>query len=410
MVSWRMRLTFLFVPLILLVHGCGAGGTSGGTSGDAQTPTTTTGQNAVTFRVVDTAQTDCYDDYGNVITTPLNYDLYYGQDAQHQGALPSYQDNADGTVTDLDTGLMWQMTPDLENKLGWVEAQAYAEALEVGGYGDWRLPSIKELYSLIAFYGCSTSQPPVPSLDTNYFAFAWGGEGERLIDAQYWSSNEYVGLAGVGRDQTVFGVNFADGRIKGYPVTLRGTPMNQFVRCVRGPAGYGENDYVDNGDGTITDQATGLMWMQSDSAVQTNWLQALDYSENLEFAGYTDWRLPNAKELQSIVDYTRAPAALDPKAIGPAIDPIFQVSDTESWYWTSTTHLDGGGSRAVYVCFGRAFGIYDGVRVDVHGAGAQRSDPKSGDPLDPMWVNGFGPQNDEVRILNYTRCVRDAGL
>jgi hypothetical protein len=60
---------------------------------------------------------------------------------------------------------------------------------------------------------------------------------------------------------TVFGVNFADGRIKGYPgdISPRGQPMKQFVRYVRGNPEYGINDFADNGDGTITDTATGLM-------------------------------------------------------------------------------------------------------------------------------------------------------
>lgn len=58
-------------------------------------------------------------------------------------------------------------------------------------------------------------------------------------------------------------------------------------------------------------------------------------------------------------------------------------------------------------CFGRAFGHMGPVgrkgRVDVHGAGAQRSDFKSGDPA--QWPEGRGPQGDEVRVLNYVRCV-----
>ena len=85
------------------------------------------------------------------------------------------------------------------------------------------------------------------------------------------------------------------------------------------------------------------------------------------------------------------------------------MSDTESFYWTGTTLLEsppmlGAGAHAVYVAFGQAWGNMNRGWVNVHGAGAQRSDPKSGDPGD--WADGFGPQGDEIRIYNYARCVR----
>ena len=64
-------------------------------------------------------------------------------------------------------------------------------------------------------------------------------------------------------DPTAFGVNFADGRIKGYPISIGGTTQTMDVRLVRGNTSYGQNAHVDNGNGTITDNATGLMWLQS---------------------------------------------------------------------------------------------------------------------------------------------------
>ena len=125
--------------------------------------------------------------------------------------------------------------------------------------------------------------------------------------------------------------------------------------------------------------------------------------------------MPNAKELQSIVDYTRAPDARDTSRRGPAIDPVFQVSEEESYFWTGTTHLENPrqtGAQAVYVCFGQSMGFFaprgmsERQFINVHGAGAQRSDPKSGDPNDPRWSRGQGPQGDDIRILNYVRLVR----
>jgi hypothetical protein len=138
--------------------------------------------------------------------------------------------------------------------------------------------------------------------------------------------------------------------------------------------------------------------MQADSGSTFNWEGALSYCENLDAAGYDDWRLPDAKELQSIVDYTRI----------PAIDPIFSLTESESWFWTGTTHLDSSmPDNAVYIAFGRAYGVQtDGSLFDVHGAGAQRSDPKSGDPANYASGRGSPGQNDQVRIYNYARCVR----
>ncbi|UCE58889.1 MAG: DUF1566 domain-containing protein [Phycisphaerales bacterium] len=266
----------------------------------------------------------------------------------------------------------------------------------------------------------------MPFIDTDYFDFVYGDEsaGERIIDAQYWSSTEYVGTVFNGM-AAVFGVNFADGRIKGYPRdTGPGGTMTQFVRCVRGNTDYGANNFQDNGDDTVTDLATGLMWMKNDSGAGYDWEAALDYAGNLSFAGHDDWRLPNAKELQSIVDYTRSPTTTN----SPAIDPIFNAtsildeggSTNCPFYWASTTHENWTGTPGAfgtYVAFGQALGFlllpppappgtYE--LQDVHGAGAQRSDPKTGDPGD--WPNGNGPQGDVVGIFNYVRAVRDAEL
>ncbi len=361
------------------------------------------------YPMVDTGQLNCYDNVGGyTISAPAPGTAFAGQDAQYTGNPPSYQDNGDGTVTDINTGLMWQQTPDLVNKSTFSNTLVDATSLVLGGHSDWRVPSLKELYSLIDFTG-ETGQSEtnaVPYINTNYFDFVYGDTNtERYIDAQYWSSTEYVGLT-MGGDETVFGVNFADGRIKGYPKYKPGSGgtigSTMFVRYVRGNSEYGINDFVDNGDSTVTDHATGLMWQKGDSATTNNWEQALTYAEGLELAGYRDWRLPNAKELQSIVDYTRAPAVTGTAAIDTN---FFDVTETESFYWTSTTHLDGApasvGNYAVYLSFGRALGWINSSLLDVHGAGAQRSDPKSGTPVldDP----GHGPQGDILRIYNYVR-------
>ena len=76
------------------------------------------------------------------------------------------------------------------------------------------------------------------------------------------------------------------------------------------------------------------------------------------------------------------------------------------FFWTSTTHLDGANpySGAVYIAFGEGLGQMNGVLMDVHGAGCQRSDPKNGDINDyPQYV---GPQGDLRSVFNHVRAVR----
>jgi hypothetical protein len=299
---------------------------------------------------------------------------------------------------------------------------AGASSFNLAGYTDWRLPSIKEAYSLILFSGedisgfeGTSAEGFTPFIDTDYFEFGYGDldAGERLIDAQFATTAKYVSTTMNGQE-TMFGTNLADGRIKGYGLMMGPVAKTFYVLYVRENTDYGINDFSDNGDGTITDNATGLMWKQDDSGEGMLWENALSYAENYEYAGYSDWRLPNTKELQSIIDYTRSPATSN----SAAIDPLFnctQITNEGSvadypYFWSSTTHaswVDGHeGAQAAYLSFGRAMGYMNGW-TDVHGAGAQRSDPKSGDPAD--YPTGHGPQGDAIRIYNYVRLVRDVG-
>lgn len=354
--------------------------------------------------IVDTNQRKCYDDSSEIVCGTG----FKGQDAEYIGTAPVYQVNGDGTVTDLNTGLMWAQDPGA--KVTYPEAQANADTFSLAGYDDWRLPSIKELYSLIDFNGQDISgadngtQYSTPFIDDRYFSFYYGdtSAGDRAIDSQWVTSNIYESTVMNG-DQCFFGVNFADGRIKCYP-TQRG--KGYYAIYVRGDE-YGVNDFQDNGE-TVSDKATGLVWQKGDSGYGMDWEQALNYCENLSLAGYDDWRLPNAKELQSIVDYTRSPDTTDSPALNPIFDATQIVNEAgqKDWamYWTGTTHANlQTGAYAAYISFGRAMGNMNGRWIDVHGAGAQRSDPKSGDPN--QYPNGHGPQGDAIRIENYVRCV-----
>lgn len=279
--------------------------------------------NANTYNIVDTGQNKFYNN-DSVISSLVKGEDFFGQDANYNINPPSYTDNNDGTITDNITGLVWQK--EMGEKLSYGDAMKKINNLKIGGHSDWRVPMIKELYSLILFSGSVKGQKALyPFIDTKYFNQPLGNTsiGEREIDAQTWSSTQYVGKT-MKNDATVFGVNFVDGRIKGYPKYNPRTrePNKMYFRFVRGNEAYGKNKFIDNNNGTITDAATGLMWQQMDSGQGMNWKEALHYAQNLSLGGYGDWRLPNAKELQSIVDYTRSPETSD----SAAIDPMFKTS------------------------------------------------------------------------------------
>ncbi|MBD3280422.1 DUF1566 domain-containing protein, partial [Candidatus Dojkabacteria bacterium] len=295
--------------------------------------------------IPDTAQTHCFNNTKS-IDCPAEGEEYYGQDAHYTTNAPSYTDNGDGTVTDNVTGLMWQKDPG--EKVEYRDAAAGADNFSLAGYDDWRVPTIKELYSLMNFEGQDPSSEGddtsglVPFINDSYFDFAYGDteEGDRIIDSQWVTSSIYEAKV-MNNQECFFGVNFADGRIKCYPTQ---SGKGYFAIYVRGGEGvYGQNDFVDNGDQTVTDQITGLTWMQNDSVNEMEWKDSLSYCEDLDLSGYADWRLPSAKELQYIVDYSRSPDTTN----SPAIDDIFRSTmiknekgeDDWGYYWTSTTHI-----------------------------------------------------------------------
>jgi hypothetical protein len=368
-------------------------------------------ENSLNYRIVDTGVTVFYDNT-SIISIPKQGKAFFGQDAQYQINVPSYTDSGDGTIMDNVTGLMWQKV--MGEKMSFEKAFQRVKEFGLAGYHDWRIPSIKELYSLIKFTGRVQGQRAIePFIDTKYFNQPLGDTrlGEREIDAQTWSSTEYVGRT-MRNDETVFGVNFVDGRIKGYPKYNPRTrkPNKMYFRFVRGNRAYGKNRFVNNGNGTITDSATGLMWQQSDSRKAMNWEEALKHAESLELGGHDDWRLPNAKELQSIVDYTRSVQTTGSAAINPMFE-ISEIKDPEGgkqypYFWTCTTHFEGRNpyNSAVYIAFGEAQGKMRSRLMDVHGAGAQRSDPKTG--RRENYPQYFGPQGDVRYVFNYVRCVR----
>jgi len=373
------------------------------------------------YTIVDTGQVRAYD-ATKEIALPHPGKPFFGQDANYKGNQPSYRDNGDGTVRDRVTGLMWQKSPG--PKRTYRQAVTGAAKCRTGGHDDWRLPSVKELYSLILFSGedpdamGASTKGLIPFIDAKTFDFKYGdtANGQRVIDSQWATSTKYVSKTMHG-NETMFGVNFADGRIKGYPTSakMRGRAKTYYVLYVRGNTAYGKNDFRARGKHSVMDRATGLSWTQRDSGKGMTWEEALAYAENLDLGGHSDWRLPTAKELHSLVDYSRSPDTTR----SAAIDPIFHLTQIKNeggkpdfaCYWTGSTHTRSGmGSAAAYIAFGRGLGWMTDRRtgkralLDVHGAGCQRSDPKAGDAS--RYPYGRGPQGDVLRIRNHVLCVR----
>ncbi len=427
---------------LCLLAGCGGtsavDSTTDTTADTTATSSQTSAQSTLSYKVVDTNQQQCFDSNGIQVSCSGS-----SQDGEYPGNTPSYTDNGDGTVTDNVTLLTWQQTPDtngdgvidIEDKMTMDDAIGYCSALTLAGYSDWRLPDIKTIYSLIDFSGSDVSGVSVvgtgglePFIDDTVFAFGYGdtSAGERLIDAQWATTTMYVSTTMNG-DDTMFGLNLADGRIKGYGLVVGGSEKLFYVQCVRGSESYGQNTLTDNDDETVTDSATGLMWQKGDSAAPLDWNGAISYCDTLSLADHDDWRLPDAKELQSIIDYTRSPDTTDSAALDEVFDATSFTNEAGvldwGYYWSSTTHKSGNGmgADAVYISFGRALGYMNGSWLDVHGAGAQRSDPKdisTVNTADSAYTvvtdaNGdqaitHGPQGDLLRGNNYARCVRSA--
>ncbi len=295
---------------------------------------------AADFILPDTGQTKCYDDTDEMSSCPKPGEPFYGQDGNYVGLQPALHNNGNGAITDLITGLMWQQADDGQERT-WDESKAYCETLTLGNYLDWRLPDAHELESIVnAGYND-------PAIDADEFD---------CISADYWSSDSRAP-----NGSGAWNVDFWEG----YVSTLNKTIPNNYVRCVRFDSSHSTNAniratfqntpnsrsvvsrYVDNNDGTILDTQTELMWQQADDAATYSWQQALHHCENLIIGVHSDWRLPNKRELHSIVDFSKD---------DPAVDPVFECRS--AGYWTGSSS-DWDPSSAWYTLFEDGSTEYD---------------------------------------------------
>ena len=167
---------------------------------------------ALPAALVATGQDRCWDTAGTEIPCAGT-----GQDGERQlGLPPAYADNGDGTISDLRTGLMWEKLGrggdihDVDTLYTWEEAFAKTRALNqslFAGHGDWRLPNVIELMSLVSFVHYDPAIDPL---------FATGCQPGCSIDAcsctaseLYWSSTTYAD----GDYRTAFTPEFRGGRI-----------------------------------------------------------------------------------------------------------------------------------------------------------------------------------------------------
>lgn len=245
----------------------------------------------------------------------------FGEDADYPNHPLSYLTRTDGTVQDLNTGLIWQQADGPLSSYG--QAKRYCDTLQCGGHHDWRLPDAHEAFS-IQDQGRSN-----PSLDPGSFATS---------DAEYWWSST-PGLEAPGR----VWVTNAGGGIGAHDTTesvSSGGTRRMKPRCVRSEESAADlHRFLTLSDSIVLDQNTGLEWTRH-CVGKANWESALAVVENLKLGGHDDWRLPDVKELRSINDESRVSPSLD-TAYFPDAARISQAgtrpNQTVRTYWTSTT-------------------------------------------------------------------------
>ncbi|QTA80473.1 DUF1566 [Desulfonema limicola] len=310
---------------------------------------------AFAWPISDTGQTKCYDDTQE-IPCPQPGEPFYGQDGNYLINPPSYTKlDAGGNdlpddavewfmVRDNVTGLIWEVKQnkddvpdysnphDADNTYTWYDSNpetngGYAgksgngtdtedfvnsiNAENFGGFTDWRMPTKEELRSIVTFQNYS------PAIDNGYFP--------NIRYDLHWSSSTYA----YNTDDAWF-MDFDNGNDGIYYKSY-----TFYVRAVRGGQSRSFDHLIINNDNTVTDTSSGLMWQKIRPEEGMTWKNALLYCENLSFGEYNDWRLPNIKELSSLVDLTRS---------DPAIDTEYFSNVNSGYYGSSSTYAYNTGN------------------------------------------------------------------
>jgi hypothetical protein len=198
-------------------------------------------------------------------------------------------------VTGLDTAttLMWQLTDGGE--MTWENAQKYADSLTLGGYSDWRLPTGHELFSI---HDLTRKNPPLPASFTSTGAEYWWS-AETLVgdNARVWCTNTGGGIGPHPKSETIG----AGGTKKFHVRAVRATQA-----AVQLPT-----HFTDLGNDIVKDNATGLMWQQYCHDTPITLDKALSIADTLALGGFSDWRVPNIKELHSLREVVERDPCVD---------------------------------------------------------------------------------------------------
>ncbi|MBP5434979.1 DUF1566 domain-containing protein [bacterium] len=246
-----------------------------------------------------TGQTKCYDNEKE-IECPAEGEDFYGQDAQYaalgscapQNLVMDYYYENEPIVIDKNTGLEWQQKVMPADNISWYDVQNYCDKLDYGGYHDWRLPTFYELQTLISYNSS-------PTTEAKYFP--------DTPPENFWSST----ITQYGSYDSAYVVNFEDADLGEMMlsdfITGETNRLMSSIRCVRG-------EFFEENRGSVlavsyeeeilyTNSTTDLIWtiFTPEYYYETNtWQERMKYCEDLDFAGFSDWRLPNIHELNSI--------------------------------------------------------------------------------------------------------------
>lgn len=226
------------------------------------------------------------------------------------------RDNEKEIVTDSTSGLMWQDdNVTKQTKMNFADAKNSCEALKLGGYDDWRVPSIEELQTITDYSRFN------PAIQKEFINFS--------LDSSYWSSTIYANSI-----EFAHTVRTHDGSLWGSTIL-----SERDIRCVRGGTFGSFNSFAeyqrsgftrDEKTKIVTDTKTNLQWQDDDAVKFTkkNWLDANRYCKALRLGGYDNWRLPSIEELYGIQAYNN-------NKVKPASNDAF-INLTFDRYWSST--------------------------------------------------------------------------
>jgi hypothetical protein len=266
--------------------------------------------------ILETDQKDCFDESGNKIPCSES-----GQDAEHKkdgiGAKHRFKDRND-IVEDNLTGLFWCRNANLSGfPLTWREALDYVEDMNSStlfGHSNWKLPSRRELFSLISHQYINPTLPKGHPFINVFPGYYWTKTTCNRLTDQAW----YIHLGG--------------GRI--YRGMKHGSYM---VWPVYGPEQhYGnESERFEIEEIYLRDRLTGLLWLKYDNLTYqpVNWKEVFSAVERLnsrKIGGYSNWCLPNIRELESITDMD---------AHSPALYNGQPFQKMRDGYWSSTTSV-----------------------------------------------------------------------